>query len=129
MRSCYLSQQVQAGTGEVILTVTLPEGYKINDLAPSVARFQSDGEVVQLDAEATTQPLDVAEVRVPAEFTQGTGVILGEFDLYYCEAVNESLRYIEQFAVELPVEVVAQSANTTLSITHTVTPVIASVGE
>ncbi len=123
------SQQVQAGTGEVILTVTLPEGYKINDLAPSVARFQSDGEVVQLDAEATTQPLDVAEVRVSAEFTQGTGVILGEFDLYYCEAVNESLCYIEQFAVELPVEVVAQSANTTLSITHTVTPVIASVGE
>ncbi|MFZ4828684.1 MAG: thioredoxin-like domain-containing protein [Phototrophicaceae bacterium] len=123
------SQQVQAGAGEVILTVTLPDGYKINDLAPSVARFQSDGAAIQLDAEATTQPLDVAEVRVPATFTQGDGFILGEFDLYYCEAVNESLCFIEQFAVELPVEVVEQSTNTTLSISHTVTPVIASVGE
>ena len=122
------SQQVQAGTGEIILTIILPDGYKINDLAPSVARFYADGAAVQLDDDATTQPLVSNEVRVPAEFIQGESVFLGEFDLYYCEAVNESLCFIEQFAVELPVEVVEQSMNTTLTITHEVIPVVASVG-
>ncbi len=96
-------QTVTAGDGEIVFEALLPEGYKINDLAPSVATFAAGGEAVLLDE--TRYTIEDTTLTVPVTFEDGETTLQASFDVYYCEAVNETLCFIEQFAVEIPVTV------------------------
>jgi hypothetical protein len=113
------AQTVAAGEGEIILNLLLPAGYKINDLAPSQA-VVSASEAVML--EGTDYTIENVELAIPAAFTQGEDTLLGSFEVYYCEAVNESLCFIERFAVEVPVTVSEDATTTQINISREITP-------
>jgi hypothetical protein len=59
---------------------------------------------------------------VPATFSEGDAALLAAFELYYCEAVNESLCFIERFALDVPISVTADGDASTLNLARTVTP-------
>lgn len=110
-------QTVAEGEGEIVLTLTLPEGYKVNTDAASRAEFSHTGGAVTVTDERVR--IDDVVLRVPVTFATGEDVVFGAFDVYYCEAVNETVCFVEQFTVEMPVTVTTESDNTTLQIERT----------
>lgn len=113
-------QTVAAGEGDLTLNIVLPEGYKINDLAPSRAVVESQGGALTVEQRETT--IETTQVSIPVTLAVGDDVLFGSFDVYYCEAVNESLCFVEQFAVEVPVVVRDDADATQINVERQVTP-------
>jgi thiol-disulfide isomerase/thioredoxin len=103
------SQEVGAGAGTMQLDITLPAGYKVNDLAPfSMAWVDEQGLVSIPDTEAD-QSIVAPQfpLEIPANFSPGETTLTGDLVLYYCEEETESLCLIEQVKLIVPVAVTA----------------------
>jgi DNA-binding beta-propeller fold protein YncE len=120
------AQTVAAGDGELILRIVLPEGYKINPDAPSMVEWTSSGDAVQPNV--TRVPFASEEVRVPVALSEGEATLSGYVNAYYCEAVEETLCYLDEVTVSLPVVVSADGEARELVIERAVTPPVISVG-
>lgn len=101
-------QDMLAGAGDVTLTITLPENFKINDLIDSRLEFSSDSDAIQFDAGGDTTAVVVADksVSVPVTFAAGDGEVSAELTLYYCREGEEALCFIETVNYVAPVTVV-----------------------
>jgi DNA-binding beta-propeller fold protein YncE len=113
---------LQAGAGQITLDVTLPPGYKFNDLAPSsMAWIVQDG-IVSLpsDADRTLDPPTFPLV-FETTFNAGEGVISADLTLFYCEAESESLCLLEQVRINVPL-VVGEGGETALQLEHMISP-------
>lgn len=104
------TQTLGAGSGAIEVTFTLPAGYKINDEAPSRAVWSVSGSGAAIDAGLLEMPIAETTFSVPLTLSEGEGVISGELTLYYCEETAETLCFIEQFSVEIPLTVSASGA-------------------
>jgi DNA-binding beta-propeller fold protein YncE len=95
--------EVAAGVGTVEIDVSLPEGYKLNDLAPFSITWASTSTLLSEStfSEATPSFPLVFE----AEFT-GAGEISAEVTTYYCTDDAEALCFIDQAIVRADVVVV-----------------------
>lgn len=123
-------QTVGAGEGEIVLDILLPEGYKLNDLAPFSSVWTSEGDGLQIAAENAAQRIVEPElpVRVPVTLMAGSATLHGDLTIYYCEAVNQSLCFIDQVQVTVPV-VVTESENTaTVQIEREIVPPVVPLG-
>lgn len=101
---------VAAGNGTIRLTLTLPEGYKANHLAPLQVSLSFAGEAApQLETTVTVaEPEYPLEFELPAEFVEGTTSTLNaDVLIYYCREVASELCLIRHALLQLPVEVVA----------------------
>jgi DNA-binding beta-propeller fold protein YncE len=98
-------QALSAGAGEIVFKLSLPEGYKINDLiASSVALTSQDGHIlIPADNAATT--IDSLEVHVPVTLQEGSDTLHADLTLYYCRTGEESLCFIESVVVQAPVSI------------------------
>ena len=94
-------QSVTIGDNNILIRFMLPEGYKINTQASSIARFTGYADTI----------ITEADTRIPITIAEGQTVIRGEIDLFYCESVNESLCFIETFRVEIPLTIGDTSAD------------------
>lgn len=98
--------QVQAGTGSIVVNIGLPEGYKVNEEAPSSFSLNADGGMIEFVENAEVYQ---AGVELPfvfdVTFQTGSGTLIGDVNLIYCEAARESLCLIEQLRFEVPVTV------------------------
>jgi sugar lactone lactonase YvrE len=97
------------GDGSITLAVVLPDGYKINDQAPSIVEWSVAGDVVSVadaDLTGTTFPQ-----QLPAVFTEGEGTLRGDFTLIYCPEDAETLCLIEQFLVTIPLVVAGEATS------------------
>lgn len=120
------AQTVSAGMGEITLTLALPEGYKLNDLAPSQARF-GGGALLALSESRVT--LTEPTLALPVTFSAGEDTLSAAVELYYCEAVNETLCFIERFVVEIPLVIADDAETNAVSITREIVPpALPSVG-
>jgi DNA-binding beta-propeller fold protein YncE len=106
-------QVVAAGAGEVVLRVVLPDGYKINPLAPSSIDWVNGA---ALGVPLGAQPIMTPEVRLPVTWVEGAGVATGELRLYYCRAVDESLCYIERVLLDIPLRVTADAGAVVVTV-------------
>ncbi|MCB2224036.1 MAG: redoxin domain-containing protein [Actinobacteria bacterium] len=102
---------VAPGDGTLVVDVTLPDGYKVNDLAPYSMEWIVDGGI------ATPGPGAEREIvapefplTAPVEFTAGSGAVTADLTVYYCTADAESLCLIERVRVTVPIEVAAGGA-------------------
>jgi sugar lactone lactonase YvrE len=111
-------QTVAAGEGRLRLQVNLPQGYKVNDLAPFSAEWVP-GEGIDLAQTAVSFVKPSLPVDISATFREGDTNLQSDLVIYYCEATAASLCYIEQVRLLLPVTV-ADSGDTTLTVTHTI---------
>ncbi len=98
--------EVAPGSGNLVLNVVLPSGYKVNPLAPSRFEWKVDGNVADLAPEATGSVVNPSfPMEIPATFSAGTGSITGDLYIVYCEAEQESICLIEQARVVVPLTV------------------------
>jgi hypothetical protein len=111
-------QTVAAGEGVIRLQLDLPNGYKLNELAPlSVEWSGQDGvEVAEARYQAIAPKLPVT---VPAVFHEVETKLMADLVVYYCKAAAESLCLIERVRLLLPLVVTAEG-DSTLAISHTI---------
>jgi DNA-binding beta-propeller fold protein YncE len=94
---------VQSGTGTIELHIDLPEGFKLNDDAPSSVAWTSDGgNISVLDGEVSSLTGVTFPVDFATEFTAGEGTLIASMSLYYCEDEKESLCFFEPVRIEAP---------------------------
>jgi thiol-disulfide isomerase/thioredoxin/DNA-binding beta-propeller fold protein YncE len=122
-------QTLAAGEGVIELAITLPEGYKLNDLAPSISEWTADGAAITFSADPLIEQIVEAELplRVPVTLTAGEGQLQGSLTLYYCEAINQTLCFVDQVRIAAPV-VVGAGDSTTLALQHVIVPPAVPVG-
>lgn len=116
------AQTVAAGDGEIILTIDLPEGYKLNDLAPFSSEWSNAGEAVTLAPENRAQFITLPELplSVPVTLQAGEDVLEADLTVYYCEAVNPTLCFIERVHITAPVTVTDAAESPQVNIRHTI---------
>ncbi|MCP4964132.1 MAG: redoxin domain-containing protein [bacterium] len=100
------SVTVAAGAGTINLAIELPDGYKVNEDAPSSISFTVTGSIAQFP-QGNEQYLTGIELPFPiaADFSAGTGLITADVTLLYCRADSEGLCIIEQIRFSQPLEV------------------------
>lgn len=101
---------VAAGEGALLLTLTLPEGYKANHLAPLQVSLSFDGPAIH---QLGTTELTVAEPEYPlsleisTQFTEGQSMLNADVLVYYCREVASELCLIRHALLQVPLEVVS----------------------
>lgn len=117
-------QIVKVGEGEIVLNITLPDGYKLNNLAPFTSEWTSSGEAITID-EANQQQQIVEPslpIRVPVQLAEGDDVLHGELTIYYCEAVQESLCFIDQVSIDAPLTITTDASTSEILLERTIVP-------
>jgi DNA-binding beta-propeller fold protein YncE len=96
-------ETVQAGEGTLVIDVTMPEGYKLNDLAP----------------------LPDLPLEIPVTFVAGQTELTLDLAVYWCEGVNQSLCFVDRAKMVVPLSVVPEYDNHSIRfIRELVPPVI-----
>jgi sugar lactone lactonase YvrE len=115
------SQTVAAGEGTIQLEVTLPAGYKVNDLAPFSMAWQVEGDTVQFSAEEANRTIIEPgfPLSFPATFTEGQAEITADLVIYFCEAEAASLCFIERVRITIPLTITG-SGSPTLIVPYTI---------
>ena len=100
-------QTVAAGPGTLLIDLKMPAGYKLNNLAPFTATWPDDP-VAQIPPEARNLRLVEPElpVQVPVTFAPGQTELALDLTVYWCEAVNETLCFVDRATLVLPLTVV-----------------------
>lgn len=114
---------VQAGEGDIVFDIQMPEGYKLNDAAPFTV-FNPEDEHVTVDEEFLIyqQVLPELPVRIPATFSPGQTEFSTDVTVYWCEAVNYTLCFVENVTFTVPVLVADTASETDLTLTHVLVP-------
>jgi hypothetical protein len=112
-------QTIAPGQGTVRLEVMVPEGFKVNDLAPFSMEWINPGGKINFDSTGANQVIVKPEfpLEFAAEFHEGEDELTGDLIIYYCEAESQSLCLIERVRITAPVEVLEGGADT-LVISH-----------
>ncbi|MFP4431468.1 MAG: thioredoxin-like domain-containing protein [Spirochaetaceae bacterium] len=111
--------RLSPGESRLVIDVDLPEGYKINPTATSLAAATAEGEAVRLPgASETREPGLSFPVSFPLTVGRGAGEIRVDLSLVYCEAVNEELCYFEDVTLRVPVQSGRLFAEEELGIRH-----------
>ena len=112
------AQTVAPGEATLRITLSKPEGYKLNADAPSFVTVTSpDASVLGITAankgtfEMPTFPLEI-----PVAASEGAGSIRISYALYYCESGKESLCYFEGGELALPVKIDPEAKDSVLSV-------------
>jgi DNA-binding beta-propeller fold protein YncE len=111
--------ELAAGEGQIVLDVALPDGYKVNDEAPSSALITVDGEAVSIADANTALDLTGASfpVRVPIELSSRSADITVDLTVVYCRDEAESLCFIDQVRFIAAVTV-GDGADTDIMMSH-----------
>jgi thiol-disulfide isomerase/thioredoxin len=114
-------QAVGAGPGTLLLDVTVPAGYKLNELAPFAMEWQSEGDAIVVPEDAAEQAIVAPEfpLAIPVTFHKGETTLRGELVIYFCAEEAQALCLIEQVRLTVPVAV-AGTPGTTLTVQYEV---------
>jgi DNA-binding beta-propeller fold protein YncE len=115
------TQSVAPGSAELTLTLSLPEGFKINDLIDSTGTFSASGSVTVDDGPLTLTIGDEARsVTVPLT-VEGDGSVFADLTLYYCREGEEALCFIDTLVIEAPLTA-EDGAGAAAAIDYTIVP-------
>lgn len=102
-------QSVSAGKVELLLNLTLPEGYKLNPLANSRLKVQASPSASVNDLPQEGFAVSALPVRVALK-VQSDGELLLTADIYYCQSGKEALCYFKEVQWRVPLKVQAGGA-------------------
>jgi thiol-disulfide isomerase/thioredoxin len=114
-------QSAAQGSSEIVLKLSLPDGYKINDLIDSQATFSDAGGVVGIDDKDKSTLIKDTEIHVPVTLKAGSSTLDTDLTLYYCREGDQSLCFIDSVLIEAPLTV-GTSGDKAITIVHEVTP-------
>jgi thiol-disulfide isomerase/thioredoxin len=115
-------QTAAAGAGEIVLSLTLPEGFTINSLIDSFVTFSSDGNHLLFAEDDLTRIVDETTVRVPVELVAGADALYADLTLYYCRYGEDGVCLIERVVFEVPLDIQPGGGAGEIVIEHTVEP-------
>lgn len=111
---------VAPGGGRVVLDLRLPPGYKVNDEAPSSVEWRVTGGVAELPPDADRSLVGLSfPLELPATFAPGSGEVVADLTVIYCEAVTPELCLIEEARIVAPVTV-AEGGSGAVELRHAV---------
>jgi sugar lactone lactonase YvrE len=111
------------GKGDIRLTVELPKGYKPNPDASSAFAVRTEGSGLRLSGAAErVLPGPKFPITFPVEFIGGSGTLIVDITLIYCEDEKETLCFLERKTLEVPYRVTAGIAPGNFDITYSVVP-------
>ena len=116
------TQSMLTGEGEITLTISLPEEFKINDLIESRLTLSSDSDALQVSDDATNITIDQLTTTIPISFETGEGELNAELTLYYCREGEEALCFIDTVNYTIPVTVDDESLETSIALEREVVP-------
>jgi DNA-binding beta-propeller fold protein YncE len=122
------AMEVGAGEGTLMLNMILPEGYKMNDLAPFSAHLYNNNTVLNI-APADNDPaivLPTMPVSLPVVLREGSSAVTIDVAVFFCEAINESLCFPANLRFQLPLTVKAEGLPQ-VEIAYTLVPPITGV--
>jgi len=97
---------VSDGRGTLRIDVVPPEGYKFNDLAPTSITWSVEGAIAMIPDEANvTIPGPTFPLQFEVDYSEGSGMIIADLNLYYCVAETENLCLFDQVRLHLPLMV------------------------
>ena len=99
-----------SGPGTIVFDLTLPDGYKLNDIAPLTIEWSAEGGVVGFDAPVFTEVEPALPVVIPVTYTAGHGSVGADVTIYYCLEEATELCLVHQVTLELPLTVVGGGA-------------------
>jgi len=109
------AQTVNAGQASLILEYELPQGYKVNEDAPSSVVIAGGGSIVSFASDTAG---DITGTKIPATvpivLMEGTGTALFDVTLIYCRADATSLCLIDQVRFEAALDVGPEGASSQL---------------
>lgn len=104
-----------AGEGTLALTLTLPQGYKANHLAPLQVSLSFDGAAAAAQDAAVTSTVSQPEypltLTFPLQLGQGEGLVSADVLMYYCRETASELCLIRQVLLNVPVLTGAQGSS------------------
>lgn len=103
-----LDPQILApGQGTLIVNVSMPIGYKFNNLAPFKAQVAATGSNVIVDSAWTRyeQIEPTMPLQIPLTLNEGASILTLDLTIYWCEAVNESLCFVDERHITAPITV------------------------
>jgi sugar lactone lactonase YvrE len=110
-----------AGPASLVLDYTLPEGYKVNEDAPSSVVVSSDGSLLAL---ATADAGDITGTHLPVEIAidlhEGSGTAVLDVTLIYCRNETLSLCLIDQARFEVPMTVGPAGESSQILVNRTI---------
>ena len=108
------AQTLAPGEGRLVLNIAMPEGYKFNNLAPFVGEFSSDNSAVSI-AESAAK-IEEIEPKLPIVFPitlrPGEATVTLNLYIYWCEAVNETLCFVDRRELKVPMTIAADGITT-----------------
>ncbi|MGH2633392.1 MAG: hypothetical protein ACRDG3_08270, partial [Tepidiformaceae bacterium] len=102
------TQKVAPSAANLRITFTAPNGYHLNELAPSrITLSSSNPAVVDLGEKTLTWSQTGTSVSLPVPVTvhDGSTTLTGSASVYYCRTGEEALCFIQQLQITLPVSV------------------------
>ena len=113
-------QTIEPGDATLTLELELPAGYKLNALAPSaVAIASSQKQIVGVkDAASENIRNPKFPVSIPVKAAEGETTIEARYVIYYCESAKESLCFIKEAKISIPVKVKKGAGARSLSATY-----------
>ncbi len=108
---------VATGAGAISLSLSLPEGFKINPLINSELEIVANPEVV---SGAGSVAVLEKQTQIPIVFAAGEDEFSAELTLYYCREGEEGLCYIETVVFMVPVVVADDKSITEIALERTV---------
>ncbi len=123
------AQTVTPGQGELVFAIELPEGYKLNTLVPFTAETASTTTLeVPAESQDYQQILPELPVRLSVNFSEGSDLISTDFTIYWCEAVNETLCFVDRVTIQVPVTVTSEATSSEVVMTYALVPPTVSSG-
>jgi thiol-disulfide isomerase/thioredoxin len=117
------AQTVAAGEGKILIDVTMPQGYKFNDVAPFTATWSENPLAEIPETSRTVQIIDPPmPLEVPVTFAAGQTNIAVDLTAYWCEAVNETLCFVERVRLEMPLTISADGSGHTVTMEYGLVP-------
>ena len=113
-------QTIEPGDATLTLELELPAGYKLNSLAPSaVAVAAAQKQIVSLK-EAASENIRNPKfpVSLPIKAVEGATTVEARYVIYYCESAKESLCFIKEAKVSIPVKVKKGAGARNLTATY-----------
>jgi thiol-disulfide isomerase/thioredoxin len=116
-------QTVAPGAGQILVDAVMPFGYKLNAQAPFTAVWASDATVSLDDSQLSYQQiLPELPIAFPVTLSEGQTELSVDLTIYWCEAINETLCFVERGTVVLPITVSASASSSDLRLDYTLTP-------
>lgn len=117
-------QTVAVGASSIRLRIRAPEGYHLNDLAPSRLLLSTSNEPSLRPIEDTVQFStrdEAVEVEVPASLATGDAVLSLRGEVYYCRDGEEAVCLIDAVDIAIPVTVASSGADA-ISVEYALPP-------